>query len=186
LIHNILLVVPADICTEECLDEWEEIPAAITPEEPQYDDGVERPPTPIMVAKQKDQTRELFTQLMEEDEDENDSDEEEKFNKQNEVAPRVDLLHDDKGESGQSRIVRLLAQSMRVVVSKCSPYVTEDFFRPVLKGMVYLNSLAKEPYLDVAPEEYERINQVLNHCAQRIPQGFILNGSVCHKNAQVE
>jgi len=88
--------------------------------------------------------------------------------------------------STQQRIVRLLARSMQIAYTHCSPYLEEDFLRQILKALMHLNRIHKKSKLDVGIAEYERIDTYLTNCLLQKNRVFKLHGTQCETYQRVK
>lgn len=85
------------------------------------------------------------------------------------------VLHD----SSQLNVIKLLSKSMKIIIGACTPFLNDEFFEQVLKGMMYIAEKMEHSFLDVAQDLYTKISNILDHCGLRRHQEFTLNGSIC-------
>lgn len=89
-------------------------------------------------------------------------------------------------DSSQLNIIKMLAQSMKIMASACSPFLREDFFEQVLRGMMLISKMNEENILDVGQDAYIGITKLLDSCGQKKFQEFALNGTLCEGEERIE
>ncbi|CAL8102719.1 unnamed protein product [Orchesella dallaii] len=178
---------PENKCEEECLEDWMD-PHYVEDEPEMTDDWDKSKVTEEEKKERAELNKKLFIKLLMDDDDDDTPDPSKGPGWTGDIANQLaeSLLTKTQYDTTKMNVIKLLARSMRIVVSVCSPFVQNDFLEQVLKGMIFISNMYQSQIVDVGPDLYKQIMTRLENCNLKRHLLFHLNGSRCENNEKVE
>ncbi|ODN00219.1 hypothetical protein Ocin01_06461 [Orchesella cincta] len=176
---------PENKCEDECLGDWVD-PLYVEDEPEMTDDWDKTKVTDEEKKERADINKKMFMKLLMDDVDD-DPDAVTQNGEEDEASQLAEsLLTKTQYDTTKMNIIKLLARSMRIVLSACFPFVQNDFFEQVLKGMIFMSNMYQGYIVDVGPDLYKQIMTKLDNCNLKRHLEFHLNGTRCENAEKVE